>query len=209
MAPAREEETAGEKKFGVLEEVKPESEEQLGSTFPDYKPATSESIVDGAIERGFSWNSARANPVAHGEFPLYFYYTFERAASLEDQGDESWFTYYGDGLLTLQQEDGSFKGKSRAVADSAATSFAILYFMRSTKQIIDKVYGTGTMKGGRDLAKLMNPDAEKKKDFTPLDDLLNALEGPKILHRWMLMLKKLSNRFSMAVEKNLSVRLRF
>ena len=55
------------------------------------------------------------------------------------------------------------------------TSFAILYFMRSTQQILD--YGKGITIGARDLVAFLHPERRQKKIIGPLDELLATMEG--------------------------------
>jgi len=76
-------------------------------------------------------------------------------------------------LLKLQTAEGSFKTNSGEIV---GTSFAILYFVRSTQQILDKQYSGGVMMGGRDASALFG-DKKKKKDIGPLDELLAAMEN--------------------------------
>lgn len=161
-------------KYGILEKEVSEAEKAAnsGKSFPNYNARTSAGSMDGRIDRAFGWNRARFTPVSRAEHKIYYYYALERAAALADLGD-GWFTTYGDGLLTLQSPDGSFPTHSGA---NNGTSLAILYFMRSTQQILDKQYGVGIMAGGRNLASLYGEE-EKKKELGPLDELLGELEN--------------------------------
>ncbi|MFY9252309.1 MAG: hypothetical protein WAO83_02560 [Fuerstiella sp.] len=163
-----------EAKFGVLEKVQSEAEKSAanGSTFPGYNARTSAGSLDDRVQRAFGWNQARFSPVSKAEHKIYFYYALERAAALGD-APEGWFTTYGDGLLTLQSATGEFATHS---GPSVGTSLAILYFMRSTQQILDKQYGTGMQAGGRGLDDLFGKKEKKKKEMGPLDELLGELE---------------------------------
>lgn len=163
-----------EAKFGVLEkeETAADKAAQSGKAFPNYSARTSAGAMDGRIDRAFGWNRARFTPVSRAEHKIYYYYALERAAALADLGD-GWFETYGDGLLTLQGQDGSFKTHS---GNNNGTSLAILYFMRSTKQILDKQYGTGIMAGGKDLSTLFGQKKEKK-ELSPLGELLGELDN--------------------------------
>jgi hypothetical protein len=162
------------KKFGVLAkaEVDDPSVSKNGSVYPDYSARSSAGNLDDIVSRGISWNNARFEPVSKAAHKIYFYYTLERASALADL-KEGWFTTYGDGLLSLQQSDGSFNTFSN---QTVGTSLAILYFVRSTKQILDKQYSGGVMMGGRDASELFG-DKKKKKDIGPLDELLAAMEN--------------------------------
>lgn len=166
---------APEQKFGVLVKVETQSEAaaRRGEAFPGYSPQNGVSNLDGRIARGIGWVQSRFTPISKAEHKIYFYYALERAAALADLED-NWFETYGDGLMTLQSPDGSFATHSGA---NVGTSFAVLYYMRSTRQILDKQYGAGIQMGGRDLNKLMNPNADKKKDIGPLDELLSQMEN--------------------------------
>jgi hypothetical protein len=143
-----------------------------GSEFPDYRAQNSSGALDGRIDRAFGWNQSHFAPVSRAEHNLYFYYCIERAAAISDLGKingEDWYIVYGDGLLVLQQENGSFPTFSGAIS---GTSFAILYYMRSTQQIIDKQFGVGRQQGKRG-----NPfgDKEVKREPTELDLLIDDI----------------------------------
>lgn len=161
-------------KFGVLKKVESEAEKLAtsGKAFPGYSAKSSAGSLDSRIDRAFGWNKARFAPVSKAEHKIYFYYALERAAALADL-QEGWFTTYGDGLLTLQGKDGEFRTHS---GTTNGTALAILYFMRSTQQIIDKQYGTGIQAGGRGLMGLFGGEKKKKKQVSPLDELLGELE---------------------------------
>lgn len=148
------------KKFGVLD---------TGT----YIPTVSADSMDRAIDRGLAWIQARFAPIPPTKFQLYFYYTLERAGALEGL-QEGWYTTYGDGLLTLQAADGHFESLHASVGPEVATSFAVLYFMRSTQQILD--YGLGIQVGGRDVESLFY-GKKSKTELGPLDSLLKAMEG--------------------------------
>jgi hypothetical protein len=141
---------------------------QFGSVFPDYKPQISAGAMDGRVDRAFGWNLANFQAVSRVEHNLYYYYCLERAAAVGDLGKingEDWFIVYGDGLLALQAEDGSFSTHSGGIV---GTSFALLYYMKSTDQILKKMYGLG-----QQLADRGNPFGDKKKkEPTELDRLI-------------------------------------
>ncbi len=130
--------------FGALRKVDPLAEsEMFAAAFQDYQPQYAAGSMDSRVDRAFAWNLAHFAPVSHVEHNLYYYYCLERAAAVGDSGKihaQDWFILYGDGLLTLQAEDGSFQTHSGPVV---GTSFALLYYMRSTKQWIDGDYGFG------------------------------------------------------------------
>ncbi len=143
-----------------------------GTAFPGYNAKNGASSLDDAVTRGMGWNQARyavVSPMQHHK--IYFYYTLERASALADLPD-GWYTAYGDGLLTLMDKDGAYP---TTASKMVGTSFAILYFMRSTQQILDKQYSGGVMSGGRDLTSLFGK--KKKKELTSLDALIGQLES--------------------------------
>lgn len=156
---------------GGLTKLDPLAEGQYGSKFPEYKPQIGASAMDARVDRAFGWNLANFQPVSRVEHNIYYYYCLERAAAVGDLGKingQDWFVVYGDGLLTLQAEDGSFNTHTGPVV---GTSFALLYYMRSTDQILKKMYGLGLQ-----LADRGNPFGEKKKkDPTELDRLIEDI----------------------------------
>jgi len=160
--------------FGALQKVDPfEESKRGGSAFKDYRANHSSGVLDSRVDRAFGWNLQRFEPVSRVEHNLYFYYCIERAAAISDLGKingQDWFVVYGDGLLALQSQDGSFPTFSGPVV---GTSFALLYFMRSTQQILDKQYGLGIQHGDRG-----NPfgGKEKKREPTELDLLIADIE---------------------------------
>ncbi|MCA9047279.1 MAG: HEAT repeat domain-containing protein [Planctomycetaceae bacterium] len=161
-------------KFGILEAVESEAEKnaRTGSAFPDYNASSSASALDGIADRGLGWNQSHFEPVSKSVYPIYYYYGLERASALMDLAP-GWFETYGDGLLTFQSDDGSFKTRAGEIA---GTALAILYFMRSTQQILDKQYGAGLLQAGRGLDNLFGQKEKKKKEIGPLDELLKAME---------------------------------
>lgn len=164
-----------EAKFGVLEKASDAATENpKGLAFPNYKPTNSVSALDDTVSRAIGWNQTRFSPVSKSEHKIYFYYCLERAAALEDLTD-GWYEAYGDGLLSLQSADGSFPTHP-VPGPMAATSFAILYFMRSTQQILDKQFGKGILSGNRGLDNLFGGKEKEKKELGPLDELLGAME---------------------------------
>ncbi len=161
-------------KFGVLEKVELEVEKAAakGSSFPSYSPRLSVGSMDDRVGRAFGWAQGHFAPVSTAEHKIYFYYALERAAALGGAPDD-WFTTYGDGLLSLQGGGGEFRTHS---GPTVGTAFAILYYMRSTQQILDKLYGTGVQAGGKGLDELFGKKEKAKRDIGPLDELLAELE---------------------------------
>ncbi|MCA9084226.1 MAG: hypothetical protein KDA81_09235 [Planctomycetaceae bacterium] len=175
---------AAEKKFGVLEKVGNEPVDPSQDGFKDYRPRIASDTIDARITRAFNWIDARYPPPQNSGgtvyFPYYFFYALERAAALYDLKEvngKNWFEAYGDVLLTMRNAEGVFdRGSKQYSSATIGTSFAILYFMRSTQQILDKQFGAGLMMAGRDPSKLFGGGKEKKKEIGPLDELLKAME---------------------------------
>lgn len=163
------------KKFDLLEAVEDPLESSLAS-FPDYKPQNSLGQLTAEIERAIGYEVSNFNPVnVHKDFPIYFYYSAERAlsvAEITEIGGKDWFTAYGEGLLTLQNETGAWN--ETFTSEIVGTSFAILFYMRSTKQIFDKQYGLGIQQG-----KKGNPFGDKAitREPTELDLLISDMEN--------------------------------
>lgn len=164
-----------EKKFGILVKNEEIILDSPGS-FPGYRPRTSLSDITSRIDRALAYETARFNPVhSHSLFPIYFYYTIERAlsvAEIDSIAGREWYPAYGDGLLSLQNQAGAWN--EPRTGDIIGSSFAVLYYMRSTKQILDKQFGLGLLKGNRG-----NPfgDDKKEREPTSLDLLLKSMEN--------------------------------
>ena len=159
--------------FGVLAKVELDGASKAGSAFPNYKPQNSFSTLTAGIDRALGYETANFNPVnINANFPIYFYYSAERALAVsetEKVAGQEWFTTYGDGLLSLQTQDGSWNETHSG--EVIGTSFAMLYFMRSTDQILKKMYGLGLQ-----LADRGNPFGDKKKkEPTELDRLIEDI----------------------------------
>lgn len=165
-----------EAKFGVLVKEEDEDANVSAVAFPDYRPRHSKGEITAGIERALAYETGNFNPVNnHPEFPNYFYYTIERALTVSEISlikGEDWYVPYGNGLLTFQDGEGAFKEVHGGAI--VGTSFALLYFMRSTKQIIEKTYGVGRQQGKRG-----NPfgDKEVKREPTELDLLIADMEN--------------------------------
>ncbi len=158
-------------RFGALERVE-EPKQSFG--YPNYRPQVSRERMSESISRGLNWNRVRYSPVPPAGHVTYFYYTLERAAALTGlEGD--WFTNYGDGLLTLQHEDGHFDGFKKQYGSGIATSFAILFYMQSTREILK--YDKGLTIGERGLMDYIFPRQSKNRTIGPLDELLDSLIG--------------------------------
>jgi hypothetical protein len=163
--------------FGALQKVDTtfeEDKEKFGSAFKDYKPQHSAGSLDERVNRALNWNTTRFAPVGKGGHNLYYFYCLERAAAVGDLGEvngQDWFVVYGDGLLSLQGPNGGWETYGGPVP---GTSFALLYYMRSTDQDIKKMFGVGRQQGKRG-----NPfgDKEVKREPTELDLLIADMEN--------------------------------
>ncbi len=165
-----------EQKFGVLAKVEAPDPTVLAKAWPNYSAKYSAGALDSRVNTGLGWNEQRFEPVSSAAHNLYFYYCIERAASigeLERIAGLDWYTAYGDGLLTLQNEDGSFNTHTGQVV---GTAFALLYYMKSTKQIMEGLYGLGKQYADRG-----NPfgDKEVKRPPTELDRLIADISNMK------------------------------
>lgn len=177
---AKKSEAPVEKKLGVLDKVEAEEDEGTQLVFPDYRPGIPAATVDARITRAFNWIEPRFPPPQRESdvlFPYYFFYALERAAALYELGDvngKNWYETYGDILLTMRSPEGIFDRDSKQHSSTTiGTAFAILYFMKSTQQTLDKQYGIGRQRGTRG-----NPfgDKEVKREPTELDLLLGEME---------------------------------
>jgi hypothetical protein len=161
--------------FGALEKVEEEAEPgEVKPAFTGYSATINAGTLDGRVDRALGWNNSNFQPVSRVEHNMYFYYCIERAAAIGDLGKINgvdWYLVYGDGLLTLQGQDGAFPTHSGPIV---GTSLALLYYMRSTGQILKDLYGRGQQRGDKG-----NPFGDKKKAKEPseLDLLLASMEN--------------------------------
>ena len=165
-------------KFGLLKKV---GETKKNDKFRDYSPTVSAAALDASIAGGRAYLERRNPPIIRSVHRLYFHYTLERVAALVGIQND-WYTRFGDPLLETQHSNGSFdrvmeptKPKEEWYGSAVSTSFAILYYMRSTQQVLD--YGKGVQVGSRDLVAFLHPKSNVQKEIGPLDDLLAAMEG--------------------------------
>lgn len=173
-----EKKAAEDKKFGLLEKVVEEPKpDAAAAAFANYRPQVSKGVLETRIAQAQNWAKARLHPQGHQyNQKQYFFYALERAAALQEfgaVGGQDWFTAYGDVLLGLQADDGGFDKTNTSARIGAA--FAILYFMRSTKQILDKRYSGGIMSGGRNPEDLFG-QKKKTKELSSLDVLLAKMD---------------------------------
>lgn len=167
---------------GAVEKVKPKTKKRV-SAFPDYAPNISRGALDSGVSKSLGWTTTRFNPALAQAHRIYYYYALERAFAMTNVKKvgqyNDWFLAAGDALGRLQEKDGSWKTHA---GTQVGTSFAILFYMRSTSRILGKAYGAGLQQASRglpsDLSRAFDPDApeaDKKVKLDPLDDLLAAL----------------------------------
>jgi len=172
------------KRFGVLQaRVEAPTEDEKTKAQPVGRASTPLGAIDRSIGRAMAWVQARFRPVADGLYCRYYYnYAMERSCALnklETLGNIDWFRASGDQILKEQEaKDGSWTGDHGKLV---GTSFAILFFIRATKQTVVAQFGAGLLHGGRGLD-LDNSEIgsdgkvkEKRKVSGPLDQLLTEL----------------------------------
>ncbi len=159
------------RRYGVLKKA---GANERPNPYAGYSPTISMEEIDASVDGGHQWMQPRGAQIKRSGHRQYYYYTLERTAALVGLPD-GWYTSNGDTLLASQHADGSFDGVGGDYGASVGTSFAVLFFMRSTQQILD--YGKGIQTGSRDLVEFLNPGSRTKKPIGPLDELLSAMEG--------------------------------
>jgi hypothetical protein len=119
------------------------------------------------------------------EYPFYLLYSIERYKSFEEyltgtQEDEpDWYQTGFEFVKERQAADGSWNGPSE---QACATSFAILFLVRSMQKSIKAQLGEGTLVGGRGLTanlarmKLTQGRLVAERTPTEVDELLAMLE---------------------------------
>lgn len=146
-------------------------------------------VYRAAIERAGDW-AAGAELKPGDYFPYYFLYTLERYHAVRESlagrtvREPSWYNEGVSYLVARQRDDGGWNGNE---GPGPATSFAILFLIRSTRKALavpDAGLGRGTLVGGRGV-----PTAEGALDLRfgrlaprplsgPADELLGLLENP-------------------------------
>ncbi|MCA9261481.1 MAG: HEAT repeat domain-containing protein, partial [Planctomycetales bacterium] len=110
-----------------------------------------------AISSGQSWLDANFSVDNHDRYPCYFLYALERYKSFEEfiQGtadpEPQWYQSGYEFLRSRQKADGHWEFTGEWSQDACATSFAVLFLLRSTQQSIRASLGQGTLVGGRGL----------------------------------------------------------
>jgi hypothetical protein len=170
------------KPFGILEAKQPDPAAGEGGP---YKGQTTLSQIEAARRRGLGWAVSHYVPISPLPHKIYYNYALERAAALSGGrllgGKIDWFKSSGEGLLKIQNADGSWNTHQ---GTHIGTAFAILFFIRPTQKAVSEQYGGGLLTGGRGLpSDLANADVsggavkEKRKIEGPLDELLTELSA--------------------------------
>lgn len=145
-----------------------------------------------AAAKGNEWFDKKFSKSEAAEYPYYMLYSVERYKSFEDflagnvDEDPSWYQTGYEYIKQKMREDGSVTSPAGA---ECATSFAILFLVRSTQQSIKASLGEGTLVGGRGLSanlarmKLQKGRLVKERKPTEIDNFLGLLEssaGPEL-----------------------------
>jgi hypothetical protein len=174
-------------KFGVLEKVQLDQEKKP----PSGAVTIRIDELRAAEAKGVGWLTANFRITKVDGLPMYYLYALERVASLaaiERVGSHDWYAEGLSYLTSTQLADGSWKSDSAAEREIAATSFAVLFIMRATKQMVGKPpepVGSGLLAGGRGLptdlsaVQVRGGEIVKKEVTGPLDDLLAQLGTPQ------------------------------
>ena len=108
-----------------------------------------------SLNRGNNWFAANfeLTPKHHPDYYLYAlerYLSFRELAEGKRPKETPWYNRGFEHLKETQEEDGSWQGGHGPIV---ATSFHVLFLLRSTKKSIDKAHGLGegTLVGGRGL----------------------------------------------------------
>lgn len=170
------------KKFGVLEaRTEPEPEEEKKAVQPVGRAKTPLGAINSSIGRAMGWVRSHFRPVAELTCRYYYNYAMERSCALnniERLGDIDWYRACGDQILKEQNKDGYWENSD---GEFVATSFAVIFYIRPTKQTFAAQFGAGLLHGNRGLD-LDNSEIgrdgkvkEKRKITDPLDQLLTDL----------------------------------
>lgn len=141
-----------------------------------------------AIARSNDWFRSRERE-RPDEWHCYYFYTLERMETFRDAAtgkqvtEPGWYDSGAHELIKAQQADGSWAGREEP---GPATSFAILFLVRSTRKTLEKVksFGAGTLVGGRGLPAteggivLRMGQVIAKPLQGPAEELLAKIEDP-------------------------------
>ncbi|MGI9429723.1 MAG: hypothetical protein ACR2NM_13760, partial [Bythopirellula sp.] len=141
-----------------------------------------------AIALGQAWYDKNFNAAAieDAEYPCYVLYSLERYKSFEellageDIDEPAWYQHGYDFLKATQLPEGGWKDRS---GKPCATSFAVLFLLRSTQKSIKAKLGLGTLVGGRGLSanlarmKLRHGKLVTEEQPTEIDQFLGLLDS--------------------------------
>lgn len=157
-------------------------------------PAAVDAVSPTALSKGLDRANARLRE--HGRdlparWHCYFFYTLERMHSFREatlptpsSREPGWYNDGVDYILKNQRADGSWTGDEQ---DVPATSFAILFLVRSTRKTLVQArgLGAGTLVGGRGLpatesdVQMRLGRVVAKPLAGPAEQLLSALDDPR------------------------------
>ena len=141
-----------------------------------------------SITRGQSWfdKNFNASIIPRASHPCYMLYSMERYKSFEElltgniHEEPDWYQKGVAYLKSKQLPEGGWNGKSKK---PCATSFAVLFLLRSTQKSIKANMGQGTLIGGRGLSanltrmKMRRGRLVTEEQPTEIDQFLGMLDG--------------------------------
>jgi hypothetical protein len=149
--------------------------------------AVSPERLQQSITRGKAWFNKNFTITNNGRYVCYYLYSLERYKSFEayieaDANEEpDWYQAGYELLKKNQRPDGHWDFTGESAGTPCATSFAVLFLLRSTQQSINASLGEGTLVGGRglprDLSKLRLRGSKLvvQQKPTEIDSLLDLL----------------------------------
>ena len=169
-------ESGGLAELGILETR--ENEPPIGTgAFSGYQPKVTLRQLNRRIQGGVRWNRNRFRVKPPTIHMTYFYYALERAAAFEGIRDD-WYTTYGDALLEEQEPLGSFASPHPQYGPDVDTSLAVLFYMRSTRQILK--YGPGSTVSDRGLWERFFGTRKKTRKLSDLDWLIEQMQNQSL-----------------------------
>lgn len=145
-----------------------------------------------AQEMGDRWFDENYEPQPNDEhrYTHYYLYALERYQTFRETfrpdaitSSKNWYDDAARQTLSEQQENGSFHRSSERLQTPHATSFCVLFLVRSTKKSFDRI-GGGTLVGGRGLPtdsqdlQLSGGRITAKPLEGPAEQLLSLMEDP-------------------------------
>jgi hypothetical protein len=139
-----------------------------------------------AMTKGKEWFDQHFHEMNKADYPYYMLYAVERYKSFEEyltgqaEADPEWYQKGYDFIKSKMSPDGSVDSPA---GPACATSFAILFLVRSTQQSIKTHLGEGTLIGGRGLSADLSRMALKQGRLvmeqkpTEVDNLLKMLKS--------------------------------